>query len=427
MLIFILQNGLQGSTVNANLKIHPNASVHSSVIMEGDIEIGANTSIGANSYLKGPLVIGKDNQIGQQVMIGVDPEHKTKQAAGVVTIGNDNVIREFTVIQRGIGDLDTQIQNNCFIMAYTYIAHDCLIESDAVLCARVSLSGHCHVLKGAILGLSSSVHQFSTIGAHAFVGMGSVVVKDVPPFCMVVGNPAHFEKFNFYPFEQLGIISQDLTIEDHQLKSKHSYISDCVENFNLHVRRNIIPLEYKQSAPQQRHADELPYMEIPSSIKEKLIDWFNFPKGEIYAQVATNFNNHPHIRSMLLFEITSEGYLVFLTHNQTQKWLDLNSSAHIAITLVDLQLGQITVEGTANLKTKDHMEIHRYWKTLSFNIKKIYTDSPKKEVPDTFGVIIVQPTSWEYLELNKIDYNKSVRKQFFMKNGLWESKNLKPL
>lgn len=212
--------------------------------MEGDIEIGANTVIGANSYLKGPLVIGKNNQISQQVMIGVDPEHKTKPASGAVWIGDGNVIREFSVIQRGIGDLETQVQNNCFIMAFAYIAHDCLIESDAVLCARVSLSGHCHVLKGAVLGLSASAHQFSTIGSHAFVGMGSVVVKDVPPFCVVVGNPAHFERYNSYVFEQFGIAPHDLTIEECRLQSDHSYINECIKAFNLHVRRNVISIEF---------------------------------------------------------------------------------------------------------------------------------------------------------------------------------------
>lgn len=214
--------------------------------MEGDIEIGANTTIGANSYLKGSLIIGENNRISGQVMIGVDPEHKTKPAKGLVTIGDDNVIREFSVIQRGIGDVDTQIQNNCFIMAYAYIAHDCLIESDVILCARVSLSGHCHILKGAILGLSSSAHQFTTIGAHAFVGMGSVVVKDVPPFCIAIGNPAHFEKFNSHPFEQLAITLQDLAAENGHLKSQHPYINDCIKRFNSHVRRKMIPIQMPQ-------------------------------------------------------------------------------------------------------------------------------------------------------------------------------------
>lgn len=234
-------------TVNANLEIHPTASIHPSVIMEGEIQIGANTCIGPNSYLKGPLVIGSNNKIGMQVMIGVDPEHKTKTAVGCVIIGDGNVIREFSVIQRGIGDLDTEIQNNCYIMAYAYIAHDCFIASDVILCGRVSLSGHCHVLKGAIMGLSSSAHQFTTVGAHAFVGMGSVVVKDVPPFCMVAGNPACFAKFNSNPFEQFRIKLQDLEVEDSRLQSIHPYVHECLNNFEGHVRRKVLPIIHKST------------------------------------------------------------------------------------------------------------------------------------------------------------------------------------
>lgn len=233
---------MKASSVNSTTKIHPSAQIHPSVIMEGDIEIGANTIIGANCYLKGPLLIGENNKIFNQVMIGVDPEHKMKPAVGKVTIGNGNTIREFSVIQRGIGDLDSQIHNDCFIMAYAYIAHDCLIESDVILCARVSLSGHCHVLKGAILGLSSSLHQFSTVGAHAFVGMGSIVVKDVPPFCVVMGNPAYFTKLNSHPLETLSISIQNLLIENDSLQSEHPYVQDCLRNFAMHARRKPIPI-----------------------------------------------------------------------------------------------------------------------------------------------------------------------------------------
>jgi UDP-N-acetylglucosamine acyltransferase len=219
-----------------NSKIHPTARIHPSVIVDGKIEIGANTIIGANSYLKGPLVIGENNRISQQVMIGIDAEHRTKPSSGIVTIGNGNEIREFTVIQRGIGDLDTQIQNDCYIMAHTYIGHDCLIESDVVLCAKTALSGHCHILKGAILGVASSLHQFSTIGAHAFIGMGSIVVQDVPPFCTVVGNPARFTKFNSQALEKLGI-----KIENFQLQqSQHPYIKACTSSFNAHTRRKVL-------------------------------------------------------------------------------------------------------------------------------------------------------------------------------------------
>ena len=226
--------------MNENFKIDPSANIHPSVIMEGEIEIGANTTVGPNAYLKGPLVIGSNNQICAQVMIGVDPEHKTKPGVGCVVIGDGNVIREYSIIQRGIGELDTQIQDNCYIMAYTYIAHDCLIESDCILCARVSLAGHCHVLKGAVLGVAAALHGFSTVGAHAFVGMGSIVVKDVPPFCVVMGNPARFAKLHSYPLESLGLKLEDLEVRNSCLQSGNPYVKECIDNFNSNVRRKVL-------------------------------------------------------------------------------------------------------------------------------------------------------------------------------------------
>jgi UDP-N-acetylglucosamine acyltransferase len=223
-------------------KIDSSCSIHPTAIMEGDIEIGAKTSIGPGCYLKGPLVIGERNSIGPNVMLGVDPEHKSKGPQGVVRIGNENVIREFVTLQRGIGERDTEIEDNCYIMTSAYIAHDCLIESEVILCAKVGLSGHCHVLKGAILGLGSVLHQHSTIGAHAFVGMGSVVVKDVLPFCVVMGNPAAFGRFNTQPLDERGLELKDLEVVDGMLVSQQPYIQECVNAFANHSRRKTIPI-----------------------------------------------------------------------------------------------------------------------------------------------------------------------------------------
>lgn len=166
---------------------------------------------------------------------------------------------------------------------------------------------------------------------------------------------------------------------------------------------------------------------LPPLIYEMLTAWFGFPEKTIHAQVATASANRPHLRTMLLFEITSNGELVFLTHKETQKWQDLQSSPYIATTLVNLNYGQITVEGVASLKSKNDTDLSRYWESLPLYVRRIYTSSPGTEIPETLGVIIVSPGSWEILVLNNEDYNLSVRKQFFQKNGTWNSLDLKPL
>lgn len=214
--------------------------IHPTVIIEGEVEIGENTTVGPYSYLKGPLVIGKNNTICAHVQIGVDPEHKTKPPVGTVYIGNGNTIREFSVIQRGIGDLETCIEDDCYIMAYSYIAHDSLIESGVILCARTSLGGHCRILKRALLGIGSSLHHMTTVGAHAFVGMGSIVVKDIPPFYLVRGNPARFARLHDYSFKELELSPTDFQMIDGEFRSHHPYIKKCLTQFEKHSRRSLL-------------------------------------------------------------------------------------------------------------------------------------------------------------------------------------------
>lgn len=168
-------------------------------------------------------------------------------------------------------------------------------------------------------------------------------------------------------------------------------------------------------------------MPIPLIIHEKLRNWFGFPQQETHVQVATSFENHPHVRTMKLYEITEDGSCIILSHNNTQKWRDLQVSPYIALLFVNYDFGQLTVEGVAQLKTKENSEIKPYWECMPEPIQRIYTSSPNKEIPDSFGVISVQPLSWEMLEINTVDYNKSIRKKFFRDNGSWKTQELRPV
>lgn len=230
--------------MNSRQQIHDLASIHPTVVMEGDIKIGANTSIGPYCVIKGPLEIGENNQISGNVMLGIDPGHKTMPAKGRVLIGSNNVIREFSVVQRGIGELETTIQNNCYILPYTSIAHDSLIEDDVIIASKTALAGHCHVLRGAILGLGVLVKEMTTIGSYAFAAMGSVITKDVPPFCLVKGNPARFYRFNSHALKQLNnlVTLEDLQICNGLLQSNNIIVQNCIAQFDKHSRSKIIAL-----------------------------------------------------------------------------------------------------------------------------------------------------------------------------------------
>lgn len=163
-----------------------------SVIGPG-VRIGKGTRIGPHAVIKGPTTIGEENRIFQFASVGEDPQDK--KYAGEETrleIGDRNVIREFTTINRGTAQdaVATRIGNDNLLMAYTHVAHDCQLGDHIIMANAASLGGHVIIGDWAILGGFSMAHQFSHIGAHSFCAMGSVINKDIPPYVMVSGHPA---------------------------------------------------------------------------------------------------------------------------------------------------------------------------------------------------------------------------------------------
>jgi UDP-N-acetylglucosamine acyltransferase len=222
-------------------KIHPTA------ILEGNIQLGENVEIGAFCYLKGDLEIGDNVRISPHCSIGTPAEHKIRPTEiGKICIGNDTIIRDGCVIQRGTGYYDTTIGNHCFIMNKCYISHDTRIGNHVTMAAHTALGGRTTVLEGATFGLGVLAHQVSTIGAWAMVGMGAVVAKDVPPFALVLGNPMRFQRFNSYHFPKFGIeIEKNIYFKDHKIyiDKKHSTLIDLYQQFqSISSRKKIVEI-----------------------------------------------------------------------------------------------------------------------------------------------------------------------------------------
>ena len=158
-----------------------------------NVRIGRGTEIGPHVVVSRNTTIGRDNRIYQFASVGEDPQDK--KYAGeetTLTIGDRNVIREFATVNRGTAQDKgcTAIGNDNLLMAYTHVAHDCIIGDHTIMANAASLGGHVDIGDWAILGGFTIVHQFCHIGAHSFSGMGSVVGKDIPPYVMVNGHPA---------------------------------------------------------------------------------------------------------------------------------------------------------------------------------------------------------------------------------------------
>lgn len=185
--------------------IHPGAKLADDVdvgaysIIGADVEIGAGCVIGPHVVLMGPSRIGCDNRIFQFASIGEAPQDKKYRGERTsLEIGDRNIIREFTTMNRGTDDGNgkTVIGSDNLFMAYTHVAHDCIVGDHTVFANAASLSGHVEVGSYAILGGFTSVHQFTQIGDRAFVGLGSVVTQDIPPFSTAAGNRARVVGIN---------------------------------------------------------------------------------------------------------------------------------------------------------------------------------------------------------------------------------------
>ena len=162
-------------------------------IIGAEVEIGGGTEIGSHVVINGPSRIGKDNRIFQFASIGEIPQDKKfKGERTSLEVGDRNVIREFVTFNRGTDDGigKTIIGSDNLFMAYSHVAHDCVVGSHTVFANAASLSGHVKVGDYAILGGFTSVHQFTQIGSKSLCGLGSVVTQDIPPFSTAAGNRA---------------------------------------------------------------------------------------------------------------------------------------------------------------------------------------------------------------------------------------------
>lgn len=168
-------------------------------IIGADVTIGRGTQIGPHVVIRGVTTIGADNRIFQFASVGDDPQDlKYDGEVTELHIGDGNRIREFTTINRGTvgGGGVTRIGSNNLFMAYIHVAHDCIIGDHIVMANGASLAGHVTVGNHAILAGFACVHQFCSVGEHAFVGLNSVANRDVAPFTMAVGNYASGKGIN---------------------------------------------------------------------------------------------------------------------------------------------------------------------------------------------------------------------------------------
>lgn len=201
--------------IDSHAELADDVSIGAYSVIGADVKIGAGTIIGPHVVIKGPTSIGIKNRIYQFTSIGEDPQDK-KYAFEVtrLEIGDRNTIREFTSMHRGTrqDNCVTRIGNDNLFMAYTHVAHDCVIGDHVIMANGASLAGHVHLNDHAILGGFTLVHQFTQIGQYSFAAMGSAITQDIPPFIMVGGKPTRPHGINSVGMERNGISAEDIRL-----------------------------------------------------------------------------------------------------------------------------------------------------------------------------------------------------------------------
>ena len=179
--------------VSAEAELAANVCIGPFSIIGPQVRIGPRTVVGPHVVINGPTTIGADNRFFQFASIGDAPQDRKYQGEPTrLTIGDRNVFRESCTVNRGTTHDKgvTLIGSDNLFMAYAHVAHDCVVGNNTVFANCAALGGHVEIGDWAILGGLTAVHQFTKIGAHAFLAGGAIVTRDVPPYVMVAGNPA---------------------------------------------------------------------------------------------------------------------------------------------------------------------------------------------------------------------------------------------
>jgi UDP-N-acetylglucosamine acyltransferase len=243
------------------MSIHPTAVVDSSARIADDAEVGAYTIIGQNVEIASGCMIdhhvnierdttiGEGTRIWPMASLGTDPQDlKYGGERSYLEIGANVKIREFATLNRGTdeGGGVTRVGDECLLMAYSHVAHDCQLGKRVIMANSVNLAGHVTIEDFAALGGMVAVHQFVRIGTHCFVGGLSGVAQDLPPFTLCEGARAKTHGLNSIGLKRAGFSNETI---------------DAVKKAYRIIFRNTTPLK-KAIAQAREEAPDLPEVKL---------------------------------------------------------------------------------------------------------------------------------------------------------------------
>lgn len=207
-----------GPVAAAQVEIHPQAIVHPTAelgvgvsvgpwtLIGPHVVVGDRTDIGPSALLERNTTVGVECQIHKGAVLGTEPQDLKFQGEDTrLEVGDRAIIREYATLNRGTAASGvTRLGDNCLLMAYSHVAHDCRIGNHVILSNAVNMAGHVEIQDHAIVGGLTAIHQFVRIGAHAFIGGASRISQDIAPYCRVAGSPAKLYGLNSVGLDRRG-------------------------------------------------------------------------------------------------------------------------------------------------------------------------------------------------------------------------------
>ena len=199
--------------ISDKAKLGKNVEVGPYSIIDGQVEIGDNTKIGSFCVIEGNTIMGENCRVFTGAVIGSIPQDlKYKDQRSFLEIGRNNIIREYVTINPGTDEgTKTTVGSDNLIMAYSHIAHNCIVGNHCVIANSGTLAGHVTVENRVVIGGLVAIHQFVRVGELSIIGGCSKVVQDIPPYSTCDGHPARFYGLNSIGLRRANVSNKDIS------------------------------------------------------------------------------------------------------------------------------------------------------------------------------------------------------------------------
>jgi UDP-N-acetylglucosamine acyltransferase len=194
------------AVIDSTARLGPDVTIGPYSVIGPNVEVGAGTRVGAHVVIERDTVLGERCAVHTGAALGGDPQDlKYDGEPTRLVVGDRTVVREFVTLNRGTSASgQTTVGSDCLLMAYSHVAHDCVIGDRVILANAVNMGGHVILEEHVLIGGLTGVHQFVRVGAHAIVSGASAVRKDVPPYVKAAGNPMHLFGLNSVGLQRRG-------------------------------------------------------------------------------------------------------------------------------------------------------------------------------------------------------------------------------